>query len=175
MRFILTRNPTRNIPNIYSKSFWSSSESGEDNSVASLSSALGFNNNFARHPLLAVLDNRLSTFLTYPHTYRSNVDVDLLAEAGYFYKGDKDSVTCFYCDCKSGNWGSSEDVWKRHAPTAPHCQHVLSTRGAHFVADTLQELGEYQTPTPVNVIQVGPKLLPKISVSMSISVVDSCA
>ena len=175
MRFILTGNSTRNIPNIYSKSFWSSSESGEDNSVASLSSALGINNNFARHPLLAVLDNRISSFLTYPHTYRSNVDVDLLADAGYFYKGDGDSVTCFYCDCKSGNWSSSEDVWKRHARTSPHCQHVLSTKGTQFVADTLQELGEFQTPTPVNVIQVGPKLLPKISDSMSISVVSSYA
>ena len=115
---------------------------------------LGINNNFAKHPLLAVLDNRISTFLTYPHTYRSNVDVDLLAEAGYFYAGSGDSVTCFYCDCKSGNWSSSEDVWKRHARTSPHCQHVLSTKGANFVADTLQELGEYQTSAPANVIQV---------------------
>ena len=146
-------NYTQNIPDIYSEAFWSNSQAGENDSSVSLS-ALGINNNFAKHPLLAVLDHRISTFLTYPHTYRSNVDVDLLAEAGYFYAGSGDSVTCFYCDCKSGNWSSSEDVWKRHARTSPHCQHVLSTKGANFVADTLQELGEYQTSAPANVIQV---------------------
>ena len=63
-------------------------------------------------------------------------------------------MTCFYCDCKSGNWSSSEDVWKRHARTSPHCQHVLSTKGAAFVAHTLEELGEYYRQKPDNVIQV---------------------
>ena len=72
----------------------------------------------------------------------------------FWFTGDGDSVTCFYCDCKSGNWSSSEDVWKRHARTSPHCQHLLSTKGAHFVSQSLEELGEYRAPKAENVIQV---------------------
>ena len=64
-------------------------------------------------------------------------------------------MTCFYCDCKSGNWSSSEDVWKRHARTSPHCQHVLSTKGANFVSATLEELGEYHQQKLDHEIQVG--------------------
>ena len=63
-------------------------------------------------------------------------------------------MTCFYCDCKSGNWSSSEDVQKRHARTSPHCQHVLSTKGAEFVNATLEELGEYHQQRPGFVIEV---------------------
>mgnify|MGYP001799852744 CR=1 FL=1 len=52
-------------------------------------------------------------------------------------------MTCFSCHCNSDNWSSDEDVWKRHARTSPHCQHVLTTKGAHFVTGILGELGEY--------------------------------
>ena len=83
---LLIGKVTQNIPDVYNQSFWSHSESEETNSTASLS-ALGVRNNFAKHPLLAVLENRRSTFLTYPHAYMSVIDVDLLADAGYFYQG----------------------------------------------------------------------------------------
>lgn len=68
----------------------SSSETVENNSSASLS-ALGISHNFAKHPLLAVPDNRISTYLTFPHTYSALVDLDLLSEAGYFYEGKCDT------------------------------------------------------------------------------------
>ena len=83
---LLIGKVTQNIPDVYNQSFWSHSESEGNNSTASLS-ALGVRNNFAKHPLLAVLENRRSTFLTYPHAYISVIDVDLLADAGYFYQG----------------------------------------------------------------------------------------
>ena len=83
---LLIGKVTQNIPDVYNQAFWSHSESEETNSTASLS-ALGVRNNFAKHPLLAVLENRRSTFLTYPHAYMSVIDVDLLADAGYFYQG----------------------------------------------------------------------------------------
>ena len=83
---LLIGKVTQNIPDVFNQAFWSHSESEETNSTASLS-ALGVRNNFAKHPLLAVLENRRSTFLTYPHAYMSVIDVDLLADAGYFYQG----------------------------------------------------------------------------------------
>ena len=82
-----TGKTTQNIPDIYSESFWSDKELEEDNSTATLT-ALGINNSFATHPLLAVLEIRISTFHTYPHTCRSTIDVDLLADVGYFYQGN---------------------------------------------------------------------------------------
>ena len=85
---------TQNIPDIYSESFWSSSKSADYSSTSPLA-ALGINNNFANHPLLAVLENRISSFLTYSHTYRSAIDVDSLAEAGYFYQGIYISIKTF--------------------------------------------------------------------------------
>ena len=70
------------------------------------------------------------------------------------FSGDKDSVTCFYCECKSGNWRSGEDPWKRHARTSPHCQYLVSAKGADFVSDTLQVDGEYQPPIAGAVTEV---------------------
>ena len=83
---LLIGKVTQNIPDVFNQALWSHSESEETNYTASLS-ALGVRNNFAKHPLLAVLENRRSTFLTYPHAYMSVIDVDLLADAGYFYQG----------------------------------------------------------------------------------------
>ena len=89
---LLQAKKTQNIRDIFNETFWSHSETeSEHNSAASLPAALGVRNNFAKHPLLAVPDNRKSTFLTYPHSYMSHVDVDLLADAGYFYQGIKRS------------------------------------------------------------------------------------
>ena len=85
---------TQNIPDMCNESFWSSSESADGSSTSPLA-ALGINNNFANHPLLAVLENRISSFLTYSHTYRSAIDVDSLAEAGYFYQGICISIKTF--------------------------------------------------------------------------------
>ena len=84
--FCISGKATQNIPDIFSKSSWSSTEIADNSSTSPLAD-LGINNNFANHPLLAVLENRISSFLTYSHTYRSVIDVDLLAEAGYFYQG----------------------------------------------------------------------------------------
>ena len=106
---LLIGKVTQNIPDIYSQAFWSPTESEENNSTASLS-ALGVRNNFAKHPLLAVLENRRSTFLTYPHTYMSVINLDLLADAGYFYQGKLNNLLAHIGISKGLHFPSLENL-----------------------------------------------------------------
>ena len=106
---LLIGKVTQNIPDIYSQAFWSPTESEENNSTASLS-ALGVRNNFAKHPLLAVLENRRSTFLTYSHAYMSVIDVDLLADAGYFYQGKLNNLLVHSLTSQDLHFSSLENL-----------------------------------------------------------------
>ena len=106
---LLIGKVTQNIPDVYNQAFWSHSVSEGNNPTASLS-ALGVRNNFAKHPLLAVLENRRSTFLTYPHTYVSVINLDLLADAGYFYQGKLNNLLVHSLTSQDLHFSSLENL-----------------------------------------------------------------
>ena len=58
-----------------------------------------------------------------------------------------DTVVCFECGIKSGNWSTGEDPWERHARSSRSCQYLLSELGPLRVNQIIEEFGEY-TPPP---------------------------
>lgn len=46
--------------------------------------------------------------------WKSAVSVDLLIDAGFFYNGEKDFTTCYFCRGTLGHWNSTDDPKKEH-------------------------------------------------------------
>lgn len=63
----------------------------------------------------------------------------LLSLAGFFFTGADDSVLCYYCGAGFKNWNSLDDPWKEHARYAPHCMHVILTKGEEYVEKELAD------------------------------------
>ena len=77
----------------------------------------------------------------------------------YYYLGG-DSVVCFSCGCKSGNWTTGENPWERHARTSPNCRYVILQKGADFISRVNEERGVYrETSTSENDQQVSNLIL----------------
>jgi hypothetical protein len=47
-------------------------------------------------------------------------------------------VLCYYCGAGFKNWNSLDDPWKEHARHAPHCMHVILTKGEEYVEKVLK-------------------------------------
>ncbi|XP_060615655.2 baculoviral IAP repeat-containing protein 1 [Anolis sagrei] len=66
------------------------------------------------------LESRLQSFADWPF-YARDTQPDLLAKAGFFFTGIKDTVQCFACSGCLGNWEEGDDPWKEHAKWFPEC------------------------------------------------------
>ncbi|XP_054842283.1 baculoviral IAP repeat-containing protein 1 [Eublepharis macularius] len=64
---------------------------------------------------------RLESFACWP-SYAQDVQPALLANAGFFFTGIKDTVQCFACNGCLGNWKDEDDPWKEHAKWFPECE-----------------------------------------------------
>lgn len=67
--------------------------------------------------------SRLSTFANYPMT---EVSVIRLAGAGFFYEGNDDEVTCYFCGLRHGHWNSKDNPKELHRKQSPNCSYVIS-------------------------------------------------
>ncbi|XP_066570775.1 E3 ubiquitin-protein ligase XIAP isoform X2 [Amia ocellicauda] len=56
-----------------------------------------------------------------------------LAQAGFYYRGVEDRVTCFNCNGGLKDWQPDEDPWEEHAKYYPGCSFLLSEKGQEFV------------------------------------------
>jgi len=63
--------------------------------------------------------NRLSTYQIFPMD--SPASVIRLAEAGFYYEGNEDEVTCFQCHLKHSKWEKGQEPIKIHALLSPGC------------------------------------------------------
>ena len=52
-----------------------------------------------------------------------------LAEAGFFYKGEKDQVTCYQCGFTLNNWEVTDIPEVEHKKWSPQCPLVLAQSG----------------------------------------------
>jgi len=59
---------------------------------------------------------RLATFDDrWPHPENSRLSKTTMAQAGFFYSGRDDMVTCFECGVRLQGWDSDEDnPWEKH-------------------------------------------------------------
>ncbi|UXX41898.1 iap-3 [Psilogramma increta granulovirus] len=78
---------------------------------------------------------RLESFVN----WSSSVSHKHLAEAGFFYVGDRDITVCFWCNVRLHQWCSGDDVWAEHARYFPSCGFVINTKGINFVQLVLSD------------------------------------
>ena len=92
-----------------------------------------------KHPHLAIDEVRLETFKLW--SFLNSVSKYPLCEAGFFFEGFLDVVTCFYCGGHISSWYKRQAPWVTHAMSFPHCDFLLNTKGKSFV-DTIQSYKE---------------------------------
>lgn len=77
------------------------------------------------HEKFATIPHRLETFKTWPHTEVNPLPAPMaLANAGFFYTGEKAFVRCFYCNGALRNWQANDDPKVEHARWFPHCAYI---------------------------------------------------
>nr|XP_009942231.1 PREDICTED: baculoviral IAP repeat-containing protein 1 [Opisthocomus hoazin] len=77
-------------------------------------------------------DKRLQSFDGWPF-YASGTKPDLLARAGFFFTGKKDTVQCFACGGCLGNWEDGDDPWREHAKWFPECEFLQSKKSSEEI------------------------------------------
>ena len=73
-----------------------------------------------RHPSMSAIPRRLESFNNPCWTQTSPSPADLV-QAGFFYSGSGQAVTCFYCDGSLHQWGSNDSPTIEHARWFPTC------------------------------------------------------
>ena len=56
-----------------------------------------------------------------------------LADAGFYFLGERDHTKCFYCGGGLHNWEMMDDPWYEHAKWYPTCEYLLRKKGLEFV------------------------------------------
>ncbi|KAL3883191.1 hypothetical protein ACJMK2_029509 [Sinanodonta woodiana] len=79
----------------------------------------------------ANFNDRLKTFSRWPSDIMQTPPQ--VAEAGFFYTGEQDTVRCFACDGGLKNWDPDDDPWIEHARWFPECAYVRHIKGEEFI------------------------------------------
>nr|XP_008101181.1 PREDICTED: LOW QUALITY PROTEIN: baculoviral IAP repeat-containing protein 1 [Anolis carolinensis] len=83
------------------------------------------------------LESRLQSFADWP-SYAREAQPDLLAKAGFFFTGIKDTVQCFACSGCLGNWEDGDDPWKEHAKWFPECEFLQKEKTRDEIKEYIQ-------------------------------------
>ncbi|XP_053392324.1 baculoviral IAP repeat-containing protein 3-like [Mercenaria mercenaria] len=100
---------------------------------------------------MVLQERRLTSFDGMDLLYKELLDLRVVAEAGFYFTGNGDSVRCYHCGEGFTNWTRRDDAWVEHARHAPHCMHVILTKGEEFVERVIGDIrGEMKRNIPVN-------------------------
>ncbi|XP_070599212.1 baculoviral IAP repeat-containing protein 1 [Erythrolamprus reginae] len=83
------------------------------------------------------MESRLESFSNWPF-YCKEIQPVLLAEAGFFFTGIKDTVQCFTCSGCLGNWEEGDDPWKEHAKWFPECEFLQRKKSRDEIKQYIQ-------------------------------------
>jgi hypothetical protein len=101
-------------------------------STASNLNELGIETDLPKHHQYAIEENRLATYNNWPVDSMTQTP-ETLAQAGFFYTGQSDSVKCYWCDGGLRNWEAGDDPWVEHAKWFPKCGHMKRAKGVAFI------------------------------------------
>ena len=76
------------------------------------------------------LKSRLESFINWP---KADVDINKLAEAGFFYLGRGDQTKCFQCDLTLVNWQPQDDPLVEHGKQWHNCHYLYVRCGIEFI------------------------------------------
>uniref|UniRef100_T1KIJ9 RING-type domain-containing protein n=2 Tax=Tetranychus urticae TaxID=32264 RepID=T1KIJ9_TETUR len=105
------------------------------------------NHVIARFPQYMTFESRLATFKDWPNPAITPKE---LAEAGFFYAGRTDLVTCFHCANSIFEWVKHDNAWVMHALFAPCCTFIYIKCGVRFI-ETATSRSESNIPVSANV------------------------
>lgn len=72
-----------------------------------------------RRPDMAAAATRLRTFRNWPHP--QSPPPKIMAEAGFYYTGQRDLVKCFFCNQDLEKWEAADDPWNEHTRHSTNC------------------------------------------------------
>lgn len=85
----------------------------------------------AKYPEYVTLGARIKSFKDKEHKWKQTPQE--FAEAGFFFKGYGDCVTCFACAGSFTGWREGEKPWVIHAHFYVRCSFVQTMKGLEFV------------------------------------------
>lgn len=89
------------------------------------------------YPFYRTTEARLKSFENWPKSMP--IKSKSLVEAGFYYLGYGDFVTCYFCGGGLKEWEANDDPWVEHAREFPHCEYVRMIRGKKFIDDVLSK------------------------------------
>jgi hypothetical protein len=84
-------------------------------------------------------EQRLKTFKDRLWPIGLNQKPELLAKAGFYYRGISDQVLCFYCEGGLQNWEPNDDPWEEHARHFPRCGFLNVIKSPGYVRKIQEE------------------------------------
>lgn len=74
---------------------------------------------------------RLKSFVDWPKALKQKPEH--LSDAGFFYTGKGDKVTCFSCGGCLKDWEPEDDPWEQHAMNYRNCEYLIQMKGVEFI------------------------------------------
>ncbi|XP_015783857.1 baculoviral IAP repeat-containing protein 7-A-like [Tetranychus urticae] len=100
----------------------------------------------AQYPDYITLESRLSTYETWTNENKSPSE---LAQAGFLFIGETDTVVCFHCGIHIQNWIPDDDIWVAHAICSPWCTYLYIKCGISFIRSCLKAQTVKRSDTPL--------------------------
>ncbi|KAK9502252.1 hypothetical protein O3M35_011055 [Rhynocoris fuscipes] len=91
------------------------------------------------NPKYSTYESRLRTYTDWPSTLCQKPEQ--LAEAGFYFSGNRDQVRCFHCDGGLQLWEKDDIPWLEHAKWFSNCGFVLLTKGQEFIDEAIKTFG----------------------------------
>ncbi|KAK3585153.1 hypothetical protein CHS0354_034286 [Potamilus streckersoni] len=76
---------------------------------------------------------RYRTYESFPKTCK--VSPIKLSRAGFYYTGNQDETTCFFCNLKYKNWQSEDSPWEIHQQMSPNCTFLKGSDGRNVAIE----------------------------------------
>lgn len=83
------------------------------------------------YPDMAVESKRIESYTDWPITIKQRPQQ--LSDAGFFYTGTGDRVTCFSCGGGLKDWEENDDPWEHHAMWFGRCEYLKLMKDAEFI------------------------------------------
>ena len=85
---------------------------------------------------------------------RIGLSIKQMAEAGFFYSGLCDIVTCFCCGVRLRNWQYQSDPFFEHAKFSPSCWFVAIHKGRDYATHVGQQLRKEFKKKPSKILPI---------------------
>ncbi|KAG5676927.1 hypothetical protein PVAND_006724 [Polypedilum vanderplanki] len=82
-------------------------------------------------PEYAVEAKRIESYEDWPKTIKQRPQQ--LSDAGFFYTGKGDRVSCFSCGGGLKDWEENDDPWEQHAMWYGKCEYLKLMKGVEFI------------------------------------------